>query len=75
MCWTKFLFSLCFYLFLSVVLSGLCSNDCPEKVKVSSALLSLAQHSTQAGMACVWHPLAHTQSVPLYAKLYTFTPL
>lgn len=27
---------LCLYLFLSVVLSGLCSNDCPEKVKVSS---------------------------------------
>ncbi len=29
---------LCLYLFLSVVLSGLCSNDCPENVKVSSDL-------------------------------------
>jgi len=27
---------LCLYLFLSAVLSGLCSNNCPEKVKVSS---------------------------------------
>ncbi len=60
---------LCLYLFLSVVLSGLCSNDCPENVKVSSDLffsLSLyhASHSAGVGMACVWHHQVHMQSVP-----------
>lgn len=47
------------YLFLSAVLSGLCSNDCPEKVKVSSNLFFSFMQDTL--LEWQWHVCSITR--------------